>query len=361
MFLPGRRATVANRQAAAGNMGPVERHSALPATALPTERPDYFPPAGGRYEVKPGLIRFGKPLGGGEADGHVFQLDATFPTYRRAKLAARQERLGKYFQTSGYSPEVQGAICDFIARRLETEHPALFQIVDGVLTCALTGERLGFDANFELRSVEPADGMRPPYACAFDALASQVQEDLAVVTASPEKSHWLSAIHLCSPNAWAAEDKIGRTFAMIHEPVAGMEQMNRQAEVLVDTMLNATDGFVRFAWGVTWDDELNHHPQPPTFVRRAGRFDPAAPRAFLRVERQTIWGFPEISSALFTIRTYLYDCTAIRRDPARRDALISALRTMSPESATYKGLAGSRRELLEWLKQFPSPFGRGLG
>jgi hypothetical protein len=349
MFLPDRRVAVANRSTAAGNIAVVKPDRALSATALPTGRPDYFPLAGGRYEVKPGLVRFGRPLGGGEADGHVFQLDATFAEYRRAKLAARRERLGKYFLTSEFSPQVRNAICRFIVGRLTTEHPALFDIADDVLACALTGERLAFDSDFELRSVESTDSVQPPYACAFDALASQVQEDLAVVTASPDESHRLSAIHLCFPNAWAAEDKIGRTFAAIHEPVAGMEQMNRQADSLVDTMLGATDGLVRFAWGVTWDDELNHHPQPPTFARRAARFDPVNPRAFLRVERQTIWGFPEVSSALFTIRTYSYDCADVRRDPDRRDALISALQTMSAESAAYKGLAASRNALVEWL------------
>jgi hypothetical protein len=256
---------------------------------------------------------------------------------------------------------VSRAICGFIVRRLLDEHPAYFRFADGVLGCALTGERLDFGPDFGLRSAEAERDVQPPYACAFDALALQVQEDLAVVTASPDTSHWLSTIHLCFPNAWAAEDKIGRTFAAIHEPVAGMEQMNRQADALVDTMLNATDGLVRFAWGVTWDDDLNHHPEPPQGVRRALRFDPENPRAFLRVERQTIRGFPEVSSALFTIRTYLYDCEDICRDLVRRGALVSALRTMNPNSAAYKGLASSQAELVEWLQQLPSPSGRGLG
>jgi hypothetical protein len=294
------------------------------------------------------LIRFGKPLGGGEADGHVFQLDATFPRYLRAKLAARAERLGKYFQTSALSCDVRRRVCRFIVDRLVTEHPSLFQFRNGVLECALTGERLDFDPEMELRSVKTSEPITPAYICALDALATQVQEDLAVVSASP-RSHWLSALHLCFPNAWAAEDKIGRTFALIHEPVAGMEAMNRQSDALVETMLNATDGFVRFAWGVTWDDELNHHPQAPPDAKRARRFDPAAPRALLRVERQIIWGFPEVSSALFTIRTYLYDCAEIRRDAPRRDALVAALRSMSPESAAYKGIIESRDELVKWL------------
>src|SRR3954471_19369461 len=99
---------------AADNMSPVNADSVSFAGLLPNRRPDYFPPAAGRYEVKPGLVRFGKPLGGGESDGHVFQFDATFPTYRRGKLAARQERLGKYFQTDRLSADAQAAVCRFV-------------------------------------------------------------------------------------------------------------------------------------------------------------------------------------------------------------------------------------------------------
>jgi hypothetical protein len=114
-------------------------------------------------------------------------------------------------------------------------------------------------------------------------------------------------------------------------------------------MVEAAEGLVRFAWGITWDDELNHHPEPPPAPNRRPRFDPEDPRAFLRVERQTVWGFPEVGAALFTIRTYLYDVAEIRRDPARRGDLAAAVASMSPASLAYKGLAPSRDPLLRWL------------
>jgi hypothetical protein len=298
---------------------------------LPAQLPDYFPPAGGRYEVKPGLMRFGRDSGGGEADGHVFQFDATFPRYRQNKLAARAERLGKYYATHDLTPRVESAVTRFIVDRLVREHPAHFALDSGTLRCSLTGDRL-----------EEADRLT------LDAVAIQVQEDLAVVSADDAR-HWTSAIHLCAPNHWAAEDKIGRTFPLVHQPVAGMEKMNEQADQLVRVMLGATDGLVRFAWGVTWDDLLNHHPEPPPGVVRKARFDPEGPAAFLRVERQTVWGFPEVGAALFTIRTYLYDLARMRRDRHRTSDLVAAIRSMSDASARYKGLEGSRDALIRWL------------
>ena len=81
------------------------------------------------------------------------------------------------------------------------------------------------------------------------------------------------------------DTSVGHSFAAVHEPVAGMAEMNRRGEEFVNIMTRATDGLVRFAWGVTFDDRLNHHPDKPRTP-----FDPANPRAFLRVERQAEHG-----------------------------------------------------------------------
>jgi hypothetical protein len=111
-------------------------------------------------------------------------------------------------------------------------------------------------------------------------------------------------------------------------------------------MIGAADGLVRFAWGVTFDDELNHHPD-----RARAPFDPAKPCAFVRVERQTIWGMPHLDAALFTIRTYLYDVATLARDAELRQALLSALRSMSAESRVYKGLSDRFSNLIAWIGQ----------
>jgi hypothetical protein len=320
---------------------------------MPASAPaQYFPLAHGRYDIAPGLARFGKDFGNGDADQHVFQLDDTFDHYHRVKCEARRERLGKYLQTHDVHPAVARAIVSFILDRLTREHAHAFHRSGNTLSCRLTGETLTFDQDLNLVSVERARPDDPPYACALDALASQVQEDLAVVSTGGDR-HWLSAVHLCFPNSWAAEEKVGRTFAAIHEPVAGMEGMNRQGADLVRLMVGAAEGFVRFAWGVTFDDQLNHHPQRPPGVTPVVRFDPTRPRALLRVERQTIWGFPAVGASLFTIRTYLYDCDALRRDEVRRAALVAAIESMTPASLAYKGLAESREPLLRWLATPP--------
>ena len=115
------------------------------------------------------------------------------------------------------------------------------------------------------------------------------------------------------------------------------------------TAVAAGEGLVRFAWGLGTDDLLNHHPQRDAV--KAGRcFDPRHPRAFVRVERQTMWGFPKVGAALFTIRTSFVDCAVLKRsNPPMRDALIAAIESMPPASIQYKGLTSWKESLLDWL------------
>jgi hypothetical protein len=306
----------------------------------------YFPPEAGRYEVAPGLSRFGRDFGNGAPDAQVFQIDSNFPEYRAAKLAARRQRLGKYHCTHQFSDEVAAAAANFLVHRLPTDHPSFFQLDRELrggarLSCGLTGEVLDFNADMVLANPVPAHAPDPPYVSSLDALACQVPEDLAVVSTDSDH-HWLSAAHVCFPNGWAPEEKVGRGFSAIHEPVAGMEEMNRRGGEFARLMRGATDGLVRFAWGVTFDDRLDHHP-----TAERSTFDPRNPAAFLRVERQTVWGLSAASASLFTIRTYMYPCAALPLHA--RVALVRAVRSMSNASLAYKGLDTCQNAVVEWL------------
>jgi hypothetical protein len=316
----------------------------------------YFPLTNGRYEVKPGLVRFGTDFGNQESDQQVFQIDEQFAHYRQVKQLARKERLSKYFQTSNFSKELERTIAQFITNRLTQEYPQWFQLKqqsnDLILQSQLTQEILRFNQEFELQRVE-TQKESIDYISTLDALANQVQEDLTIVCRAQER-HWVSAIHLCFPNHWSAEEKVGREFARVHEPVAGMEALNRRGDAIVHTMITRPP-MIRFAWGLSTDTRLNHHPEPPlniSMLEWTGRdFNPTEPQLYLRVERQVIWGFPEVDAALFTIRTYFHDCQMLKRDAAYRSQLIAAIRSMSPQSLVYKGLATSHTAILKWLEQ----------
>jgi hypothetical protein len=314
----------------------------------------YFPPASGRYEVAPGLSRFGKDFGNGQRDSQVFQFDADFPRYRAAKLAGRREHFARHVVAAGLDARVAARVVSFITQRLAAEHPSLFTWRPAgdhaSLHNTLTGETLALDRESRLLAPQPPGQASPPYADAFDALASQVQEDLAII-ARDGRGHRLAAAHVCFPSGWAPEAMVGQNFAGLHHAVPGMEAMNARAGDFANLMVNASEGLVRFAWSVSFDNRLNHHPALPRTT-----FNPARPAAWLRVERQTIWGFPDVDAALFTIRTYLYDCAVIAAEASMGPKLIAALQSMSRESLAYKGLSGGFAELARWLQHSRSRY-----
>lgn len=307
----------------------------------------YFPLEKGLYEVAPGLKNF-------TAENRVFEIDSEFSIYRENKMRCREERLSKYHLTSNLSARVSSNVNRFIVERLLLEHPELFvweqHARGGVLVSSLTGDRIPLGADYELTE------SLPPYHSAFDALCCQIQEDFAVMSREGERD-WLSAIHLCSPSHWAAEDKVGKNFFDIHVPVPGIEKLNRAAASFVDAMIRKGPYF-RFVWGFGSDRRLNHHPTPPSGVSGAewkGRtFMPDAAAAgqspfILRVERQVLFGLPEVDAGIFTIRVSFIDGEEIRRDPVQRELLRSALLSMTPPSRVYKGLDQCMDQVIAWL------------
>ncbi len=330
----------------------------MPKNLPPPAR--YFPIDRGLYEVAPGLKVLGSPFGNGARDTQVFQLDDEFTRYRQNRLAARSESLEKYVAETDYSPEVARAFTRWMLDRLTGHHPELFRVRTGrhggpELECRLTREILDFDEDLALCAQSGgAEGGTPAYVSAFDALSSQVQEDIAVMRADSEKD-WLAAIHLCSPNHWAAGDNIGLPFFAIHEPIPGIEKVNQAARSLIQAMISKGP-YVRFAWGVASDTRLNHHPDPPPGWEAdvwRGRLMSEMLHAenpfFLRIERQVLWGLPEVSAFVFTIRTYFVPASEVRRNERERIQLRAALESMTPESQVYKGVRESLPELLRWL------------
>lgn len=316
----------------------------------------YFPPSSGHYAIKPGFYRLGHDFGNGAADHRLFQLDRQFSHYRRAKQSARSEDLDKYLCFTDAGRTWEPMLNRFVIAQLCAEYPEQFHLQQTgdrqQLDCHLTGDSLVFAADGRYLDYRPGEQhTAPPYRSGLDALAMQIQEDLALVCLNGAENR-LCAIHLCQPNHWAPRDKIGRDFIGVHQPVPGMERIYAKAAQLLQACLQQGP-FVRFAWGIATDDRLNHHPEaPPKWEAEAwsGRdFDPADPTAWLRVERQTLYGLPHINSVLFVIRTYHYALPDLSQTQQR--LLSQALASMPTTSLRYKGLAGRYHALQEWLRR----------
>lgn len=298
----------------------------------------YLPFLNGTYSTAPSLKPTNKHAS--KEDRLVFQVDETYMDYHHNKIQCRQEDIHKYSLESDLKESTIRRINRYLIKQLQNEHPRIFTTPDKYqLFNHTTNESIIFEK----------DGINVKsnvYSSAFDALCSQVQEDLAIVQLEDERDY-LTAIHLCSPNHWSPSEKIGKAFDAIHEPVADMEDTNLHYRKIIETLVHKKGPFTRFAWGLATDKRLNHHPLPNPDLQTED-WEGRNPKGknkdfFVRVERQNTVGFPEENAFLFTIRTFFYSVDSLT--PVEKSQLWSAVQSMSAEALAYKGLSGWIDEL----------------
>nr|WP_329717522.1 heme-dependent oxidative N-demethylase subunit alpha family protein [Caldimonas sp.] len=177
-------------------------------------------------------------------------------------------------------------------------------------------------------------------------------EDFAVLDGASATVPWLA---VCLPSHWAPEDKVGRTFAEVHAPVADGDLL-RAAGASLARLVTGDERWERFVWTVTADPRLHQHParghaEWPEPQGDDATADAAALVAMtsLRSERQTFVPITGRGQAVFTI---LVDSVALAdavttANAARR--LHDAIASMSAAVLAYRRLDRARDRLLRWL------------
>jgi dimethylamine monooxygenase subunit A len=303
----------------------------------------YLPFLTGVYSTAPGLVPASKHET--DADKLIFQMDDFYNSYLDNKALCRKENMSKYYCEHNASVETTRLANEYIVQQLQKEHSTYFDYEETGDHCILINLLSGELIQWHKATMQLSNDN---YLSLFDALCSQVQEDLAVCQLQ-DTSDWLANIHLCAPNHWAAEDKIGRSFDAVHAPVPGMEKTMPHYFKMLQSVIQKGP-FTRYAWGIATDNRLNHHPVAPPGIEQKywqGRAVNKATQLFIRTERQNLVGFPKSNAFLFTIRTYFYEVNLLEND--EKKALWSAVRSMSPESLAYKGLTGVTDFLLRHL------------
>jgi len=333
-----------------------------PTLALPAPRP-YFPLSNGRYVVEAGLKILGQQPVEGQIESEFFPLDTLYGHYLSEKRASRRQ-LDKHYVTHRLSPAAARDIADWVMDRLVLESPQVFQREGRVFRNLLAGLEAEIDADglkvAAFRHLAPllpeaqSDAKHGPTdfngADLLDFLASQLSEDVAITQIDRTTGeNWLAMLHVSFPNHWGPEEKVGKNFMAVHEPVADFERIGRASDKLIDAMI--TKGpFIRFAWGISTDTRLNHHPDlPPGRKLEREDLEDLGEHTYMRIERQTLKGFPEHDAAFFTIRTTFRSLAEVSRDPGQREQLREAIAAMSPDALRYKGLGDLQAPLVRYL------------
>lgn len=186
--------------------------------------------------------------------------------------------------------------------------------------------------------------LRPPQRLAA-LLSLSVHEDLALVEGASATLPWLA---VCLPSHWSPSDKVGRSFAQVHGPVADNATLLAASEHLA-RLVCQPQRWERFVWTITPHAGLDRHPKrhAPAAWQRSP--EEIAAQAHWRTEHQTFIPLPALQQALFTIHVEVQPLAQAIDTPQRAAALQAALATMSDAVLAYRGLTPAREPLLAWL------------
>jgi hypothetical protein len=170
-------------------------------------------------------------------------------------------------------------------------------------------------------------------------LGCLVEPDLLMLQADRDGSFKLLAGCVCFPTFWRPTEKLGRPMAEIHGPPPGLHAgLGRQIDTFL-THLHPDVAWLRSNWGLSASPERNQHPD-----RLLPRLNSESrlETTWLRVERQALIRLPETSGVLFAIRVEMESLDRIKEGKLGvTEAIASALETMAPAIAEYKGLAAA--------------------
>ena len=305
------------------------------------------------YSVKPGLKKL-------EDDPH-FIIDEWYPDYRNDKMDARHESLEKYYIEKPAKIGLQRierrpthnvlmkTITFWMAETLAKQYKEISfkpEKEHYVFHNDYTNESVWVDEdlnvvqtikspNHEYSKKRGEKYPEPAYKNLFDAICSQIQEDVCIM-----RNDELIVNHVCLPSWWSPEEKMGMSMGEIHADIPGMKK------TAYDHIWNAClhkGPYLRYNWTLTDTPILNQHPS-----KNIGKnFDRDS--LFLRVERQVLQGFPEVCAVLFLIRTYVGDVHTLEKE--QRKAIATAIDNMNDDELYYKGLTNYKDKVTSCLRK----------
>lgn len=189
----------------------------------------------------------------------------------------------------------------------------------------------------------------PPEASTSDrchSLGTNWEPDYLLLSPDEYGSFRLRAGCVCFPSHWDLREKAGKTLAEIHAPVPTLnESLGKQIDGFLHR-IRPDISWERANWGLSASPQRNLHP---------GREYPrlhdsiSLDQVWWRLEKQSLVSLPRSGGILFGIRLQILPLSEIRERTEACRGLVRALESMPEEVAEYKGLASSRKHLVELL------------
>ena len=160
----------------------------------------------------------------------------------------------------------------------------------------------------------------------FDALVSQVPEDIAIITLDGDSDR-ASVLHLFAPSDWSVEEAIGKSFGQIHDRVRKSNQ-----NLVIQNPGGMVRGLLKLPEPVQRVGSVSFRPsnivsRHPKYIPQDEWYWDDLQRVFIRFERQVVVPFPEINSFMLIVRSYYNNLL----DPKRIKQAQIALDNPSPD------------------------------
>ncbi len=187
-------------------------------------------------------------------------------------------------------------------------------------------------------------------ASPLGAVAWHLQEDLLLLANDPDRGFPLIAGIVCFPSGWSLPDKLGQSILAVHAPVPEFAEQMGKATVALMARLKAERPVWRMNWGIRPSSRLDQSPRFLPELRQAAAemtSEQVGARCWFRVERQTLTRLATSEAILFTIHTHQVPLQRLAAEQKRQ--LAGFVRTCPAATLRYKGIAGLRGSLLEYL------------
>jgi len=154
---------------------------------------------------------------------------------------------------------------------------------------------------------------------------TKYQEDFVVWAPDLKGQLSIQMASVCFPSGWDPLEKVNKSFAEIHEPVADNKTIMAAADHIAK-MITEKGPFVRSVWSIANSPDLNRHPAVKKPWTNEG-----LESMWYRAERQVT--VPLGNAAIFFIRTYVTPLLSVDIKRIRE-----SINSMTDEILEYKSL-----------------------
>ena len=150
----------------------------------------------------------------------------------------------------------------------------------------------------------------------------------------------LEACFVAFPSSWNAGEKVGKTLAELHEPIADNEALVRASDGIMRAMTSG-QSYHRYTWGISSLDGYSNHP-----LYEKPEFDSLDDLTF-RVEHERTMTVTEGTTAVFLIHVDTYPLKEVLRTDF--GLIKESIDSMSESVLQYKNLVKIKRLMNEYI------------